>query len=293
MQTLFSETFLPITLAIITLGMGLSLTERDFRNIFVQPKAVITGVCCQMILLPLIAYIIARAFHMDPLFRVGLMIIAACPGGATSNLVTYLLRGNVALSISMTALNSLITLITIPLIVTLSLEFFLHENTEIHLRVGHTIFNVFMITVVPALIGTRIRKWRPRFADSMERPLRIILPVLIFLIFAGVIFLKREGESATKSDFIRILPSTLLLNMASMTAGFLIARTLRLKVINQFTITIEVGLQNSALAIFVAETILKNHVMALVPVVYGSFSFFSTLFVGWVVKKISWQVPVT
>jgi BASS family bile acid:Na+ symporter len=293
MQTLFSETFLPVTLAIITLGMGLSLTERDFRNIFIQPKAVITGVCCQMILLPLTAYIIARSFHMDPLFRVGLMIIAACPGGATSNLVTYLLRGNVALSISMTALNSLITLITIPLIVTLSLEFFLHENTEIHLRVGHTILNVFLITVVPALVGTRIRKWRPRFADKMERPLRIILPTLIFLIFAGVIFLKGEDQSATRSDFIRIFPSALLLNMASMTAGFLIARSFRLKVINQFTITIEVGLQNSALAIFVAETILKNHVMALVPVVYGSFSFFSTLFFGWVVKKIGWKVPVT
>ncbi|MEZ5070565.1 MAG: bile acid:sodium symporter [Bacteroidales bacterium] len=121
MHALFSEIFLPVTLAVITLGMGLSLTTRDFRRIFAQPKAVIIGLCCQMILLPGIAFLIARSVHIDPLYSVGLMIIAACPGGATSNLITYILRGNVALSISMTAINSLITLITIPVIVTLSL----------------------------------------------------------------------------------------------------------------------------------------------------------------------------
>ncbi len=291
MQALFSDIFLPATLAVITLGMGLSLTERDFRNIFVQPRAVITGLCCQMILLPLIAYSIASLFHMDPVYRVGLMIIAACPGGATSNLITYLLRGNVALSISMTALNSIITLITIPLIVTLSLEWFLHEETEIHLRVVRTIVNVFLITILPAYLGTRIRKWKPELADGLERPLRFILPALLFLIYAGVIFLNGEGESATRSDFIRIFPFALLLNMVSMTAGYVVARTLRLQVINQFTITIEVGLQNSALAIFVAATLLHSHAMALVPVVYGSFTFFSTLFFGWVVKKIAWQIP--
>jgi BASS family bile acid:Na+ symporter len=115
MDSLFSEYFLPVTLAIITLGMGLSLTDKDFKNIFLQPKAVIIGLSCQMILLPVIAWLIARSININPYFKVGLMIIAACPGGATSNLITYLLRGNVALSISMTALNSLITLSPFPL----------------------------------------------------------------------------------------------------------------------------------------------------------------------------------
>ncbi|MBE9519401.1 MAG: bile acid:sodium symporter family protein, partial [Bacteroidetes bacterium] len=100
MQSLFSEYFLPVTLAFITLGMGLSLTDNDFRNIFLQPKAVIIGLCSQMILLPLIAWLIVCYIDIDPIFKVGLMIIAACPGGATSNLITCLLRGNVALSIS-------------------------------------------------------------------------------------------------------------------------------------------------------------------------------------------------
>jgi BASS family bile acid:Na+ symporter len=288
MQSLFSEFFLPVTLAIITLGMGLSLTDKDFRNIFLQPKAVIIGLCCQMVLLPLIAWLIARSANIDPLFKVGLMIIAACPGGATSNLITYLLRGNVALSISMTAMNSIITLITIPLVVHFSLEAFIHEDAAIRLNVGETIIKVFLITILPAFVGTRIRKNYPVFALGLERPLRVVLPLLLLLVYAGVIFIDQGTGDGTLSDFIRIFPYALLLNILAMIAGFLVARILRLRVINQFTISIEVGLQNSALAIVVAATLLKNNEMALVPVVYGSFSFFSTLLFGWSVKKLGW-----
>jgi len=289
MHSLFSEYFLPITLAIITLGMGLSLTDRDFRNIFVQPKAVITGLCCQMILLPLIAFLIARSIQINPLFKVGLMIIAACPGGATSNLITYLLRGNVALSISMTAINSLITLVTIPVVVTLSLKLFIHQESAIHLNVSETILKVFLITILPAFIGTRIRKWRSEFADHLERPLRIVMPVLLLVIYLGVIFLDRGSEPATWNDFITIFPYAILLNVTAMLAGLVVARSLRLGVKNQYTIAIEVGLQNSGLAIVVAVTLLGSQAMALVPVVYGSFTFFSTLLFGWIVKKLAWQ----
>jgi BASS family bile acid:Na+ symporter len=288
MQSLFSEYFLPITLAIITLGMGLSLTDRDFKNIFTHPKAVVIGLCCQMILLPLIAWLIVRSINIDPLFKVGLMVIAACPGGATSNLITYLLRGNVALSISMTALNSLITLITIPLVVHFSIEAFINEDAAIHLNVGETIIKVLLITLVPAFAGTRIRKNYPVFSEKLERPLRVVLPLLLMVVYAGVIFIDQGTGEATRSDFIRILPYALLLNILAMVSGFLAARLMRLRVVNQFTISIEVGLQNSALAIFVAATLLKSNEMALVPVVYGSFSFFSTLLFGWSVKKLKW-----
>jgi BASS family bile acid:Na+ symporter len=288
MQSLFSGYFLPITLAIITLGMGLSLTDRDFKNIFVQPKAVIIGLCCQMVLLPVIAWLIARSIDIEPAFKVGLMIIAACPGGATSNLVTYLLRGNVALSISMTAINSLITLITIPLVVTLSLDAFMHKDAAIPMDVGETIIKVFLITILPASAGTRLRKHFPEFAVGLEKPLRIILPLLLMLVYVGVIFIDQGTWKATRADFIRIFPYALLLNFLAMGSGLLIARLMRLRVINQFTISIEVGLQNSALAIFVAFTLLGSPKMALVPVVYGSFTFFSTLLFGWFVKKVRW-----
>ena len=288
MQSLFSEYFLPFTLAIITLGMGLSLTDRDFRNIFIQPKAVIIGLCCQMVLLPVIAWLIVRSIHIDPLFKVGLMIIAACPGGATSNLITYLLRGNVALSISMTAINSMITLLTIPLVVSLSLDAFLHEDAAIKMNVSETILKVFLITLLPAFAGTRLRKHFPEFSVGLEKPLRIVLPILLLLVYVGVIFIDQGTGEATRTDFIRIFPYTLLLNFLAMGSGLLIARIMQLRVINQFTISIEVGLQNSALAIFVAATLLKSNEMALVPVVYGSFTFFSTLLFGWFVKRLKW-----
>jgi len=288
MQSLFSNIFLPITIAIITLGMGLSLTDRDFKNIFVQPKAVIIGLCCQMILLPVIAWLIVRSIEIKPVYKVGLMIIAACPGGATSNLVTYLLRGNVALSISMTAINSLITLITIPLVVHFSLEAFLQEDAAIPMKVGETILKVFLITILPAFTGTRLRKHFPEFAVGLEKPLRIILPLLLMLVYLGVIFIDQDATENTRADFIRIFPHALLLNFLAMGSGLLIARLMRLRVINQFTISIEVGLQNSALAIYVAITLLQSREMALVPIVYGSFTFFSTLLFGWFVKKVKW-----
>lgn len=287
MHALFSDIFLPITLGIITLGMGLSLTDKDFRNIFTHPKAFTTGLISQMLLLPLLAFFIARISNIDPMYKVGLMIIAACPGGATSNLVSYMLRGNVALSISMTALNSLITLITIPLVVTLSLEFFIQQDANIRLNVGDTMLNVFLITLLPAYVGTRIRKWKPVLAKGVERYLKVILPLLLALIYAGVIFIDRDGESATFNDFLIILPYTLALHLLAMGTGLLVSRLARLEARDRMTIAIEVGLQNSALAIFVAATLLKSHSMALVPVVYGAFTFFTTLLFGWIVKKLS------
>ena len=287
MGTLFSDYFLPITLAVITLGMGLSLTEKDFRNILFQPKAIITGIFAQIIVLPAIAFFVASLTSLDPVFKVGLVLIAACPGGATSNLITYLLTGNIALSISMTALNSLITLLTIPFIVNLSLDTFINQTTEIHLPVGETIIKIFLLTIVPAYIGTRIRKWRTEFADRLQKPLKVILPLLLLLVYMGVIFIDQGTEERTRQDFISLFPSTLSLNFAAMLSGYLIARVVNLGKRNQFTIAIEVGLQNSALAIFVASSQLQDQSIALVPVVYGSFTFFSTLLFGWIIKKIA------
>ncbi|MBN2699436.1 MAG: bile acid:sodium symporter family protein [Bacteroidales bacterium] len=287
MDTLFSDYFLPVTLAVITLGMGLSLTEKDFRNIIVQPKAILTGIFSQIIILPAIAFLVASLSNLDPIFKVGLIVIAACPGGATSNLITYILTGNIALSISLTAVNSLITLLTIPLIVSLGLETFIHESSELHLPVWDTVIKIFLITIVPAFAGTRIRKWKTDFADRLERPLKIILPLLLLIVYMGVIFINQGTEQATRRDFISLIPSTLSLNFAAMLSGWLIARLMRLGKRNRFTISIEVGLQNSALAIFVSSFLLNNQSMALVAVVYGSFTFFTTLLFGWIVKKIS------
>jgi len=287
LENLFSDILLPVTLAIITLGMGLSLEIKDFRNLFIHPKAVVLGICCQMLLLPVIAFFIAGISSLDPVFKVGLIVISACPGGATSNLITYVLSGNVALSISMTALNSLITLVTIPLIVSLGLSTFLGTDADIHMPVSETILKIFLITLVPAFSGLMLRRYYRNIAEKLQKPLQYILPLLLLGIYSGVIFIDEGEESSQMMDHLYLFFYTFGLNLVAMIAGWSIAKISGLGRRNQFTISIEVGLQNSALAIFVASTILHSQPIALVGVVYGSFSFFTTAIFGYGVKKIS------
>jgi BASS family bile acid:Na+ symporter len=267
--------------------MGLSITLDDFKNVFFRPRAVVVGIICQIFLLPVIAFCIALLTDIDPYFKVGLIIIAACPGGATSNLITYLLKGNVALSISMTAINSIITLVSIPVNVSIALMAFMHTDANIHLNVWDTILKVFMLTIVPAYLGISIRHRKPVLAAKLNRPLRYILPMILAVVYLGVLFIDEGAESATNGAFLKLLPLTLLLNASSMFLGWWIGRLSKLKKRDSFTISIEVGLQNSALAIFVSSSLLGSHKMALVAVIYGSFTFFSTAFLAWGIKRIS------
>ncbi len=287
MANIFSAYFLPVTLAIITLGMGLSITHKDFKNVFFRPRAVIIGILCQIFLLPIVAFSIALLTNLDPYMKVGLVIIAACPGGATSNLVTYLLNGNVALSISMTALNSIITLVSIPVNVSIALMVFLHTDTTVRLDVWDTILQVFLLTIVPAYVGVTLRHRYSEFARRLNRPLKFILPLILLVVYIGVLFIDEGDKRTNTGDFWNLMPVTLFLNALSMFLGWQIAWLTRLKARDRFTIAIEVGLQNSALAIFVASTLLGNRTMALVAVVYGSFTFFSSALFGWGIKRIA------
>ena len=281
---LFSSYFLPATLVIIMIGIGLSITGDDLKNIIAEPKNLVVGLASQLIILPVIAFSIAAFTSLRPEFKVGLIIISACPGGITSNLVNYIIRGNVALCVSITVVNGILTLMTIPLIVRLALKLHMGHDAEILLPVWNTISQIFMLTVVPASIGILIRKQWTKWALKVQNPLRIILPLLLLSVYAGVIFLEGNGDAERDSNFIRLMPYALLLNVLSMTAGLLVPKALKLTRQNQFTIAVEVGLQNSTLAIFVASTLLGNQEMALVAVVYGSFSFFTTILFGYLAR---------
>lgn len=283
----FSDILLPITLGLITLGLGLSIEFRELKNIFVFPKGVITGLLAQVFLLPAIAFVIAYLTNLDPIYKVGLIIIAACPGGATSNLVTFMLNGNVALSLSITVLNSLLSLLTIPLIVSGGLELFLRENTKIHLPIAHTIMNIFLIVIVPAIIGTSLRRYFREFAINLEKPLRYILPVLLFIVYGGVVFIDEGAETLHLMDYVELYPYPILLNALAMGTGWLLSKWVGLKRRNRYTIAVEVGLHNSTLAIFIAATILGSQTMAVIPVIYGSFSFFTTWGFGYILKRFT------
>jgi len=286
-ENFFSDILLPITLAIITLGMGLAIESKDFAGIFRYPKAIITGLLTQMLILPLIAFLICFSFEIDPVYKVGLIIIAACPGGATSNLVNFMLNGNVALSLSITLVNSLITLFTIPAIVRVGLELFRDEQAIIHLPFFETILNIFLVVAIPAAIGVTIRHFFRGFAIGLEKPLRYVLPVLLLVVYSGVLFIDKGAESLHLMDYLNLYPFPILLNVLSMLGGWFVAKQIGLKRRNQFTIAVEVGLQNSTLAIFIAATLLSSQQMAVIPIIYGSFSFFTTWGFGYLLKRFS------
>jgi BASS family bile acid:Na+ symporter len=282
---IFTEIFLPITLAIITLGIGLSISAQDIRNILVQPRNISVGLFSQLVMLPLIAFAIAWATGLQAELAVGLVLIAICPGGATSNLVNFMIRGNVALSLSITVVNGMITIFTIPLIAMMAMDIFMHQDAQIHLSFLDAVGQIFILTVLPATAGILIRRYKPVFAGQLENPLRYILPVLLFLVFGGVLFLERGDGQIDLPMFFQVLPYTLALNVLAFISGFYVPRFFGLSKRNQFTIAVEVGLQNSTLAIIVATRLLDNYTIALVSVVYGSFSFFTTWAFGYLSRK--------
>ena len=264
--SVLTTVILPASLFVIMLGMGLSLTLQDFQNVLRYPKAFAIGMFNQLILLPFIAYVLLLIFPLSPIMAVGFMLIAACPGGVTSNLITHVSKGDTALSISLTAVTSFITVITIPLIVSFSLSHFLGDSQAIELPVGKTVLQIFVITVLPVSIGMFLKRRYPAFANRMERPARTASTVLFVLIFLGIV---AANLDILKDSILELGLSTLSLNIATMASGYLIARLFRLNIPQTLSITIESGIQNGTLAIVIASTILLNDEMSLPGAIYS------------------------
>lgn len=276
----FSAILLPGTLALIMFGMGLSLTRQDFITIARQPKGIFIGLVAQMLLLPLLGFAIASIIPgLSPELKVGIVLLAACPGGATSNLLNYLLNGNLALSVSITTVNSFLTQFSIPVLVNLALYAFMDRTTgaEINLPFWETLVQIISITVLPAAAGIYIRSRYPNWSESVRIPLKYIMTLLMGIAMLGAIFLeKNENLNIPLSDYWRVLPLAVLLNLSGMFAGFYFARMFRLGLKSQTTIAIEVGLQNTALAIAIATGpyLLNNPAYAIPAAIYALTSFF-------------------
>jgi BASS family bile acid:Na+ symporter len=283
----FIDVLLSLILALIMLGVGLSLTPANFRDLFVYPRSLIVGLSSQIIVLPVIAFIITLFSDLPPAFRVGLIILAACPGGTTSGILTYLFRGNVALSIVFTSINSIITLFTIPLIVNLSLEFYYGKATLIHLSYLETIIQIFSVTIIPAFIGVTIRKLKPQFADKAQKPIRYLLIVALGVIFIIYFFAGSSsgGTGITTGEILNILPWALLLNLLCMLWGYFLGIITGLGKQNSYTIGIEASVHNTTLAFLVAGTLLDNPDMVKPALIYAMFSFWTAVIFSYFVKK--------
>jgi bile acid:Na+ symporter, BASS family len=275
-----------LVLAIIMLGVGLSLTVNDFKNILLYPKAIITGLLTQIVIIPIIAFAIASLFNVSPEQKVGIVLVSTCASGASSNLITHMVKGNVALAISMTTLNSFLTLVTLPFIVNIALDYYLHSSTSIDLPYFETVLQIFMVTLLPASLGVIIRRINLKFAENMENPLKIILPLLLLMVFTIKLLASENygGTGITRHELFDLFPPMLILNILAMTTGFFVAKLIRLNFRNQFTIAIEVGLHNTALALVVSGTIIRSSEMEKPALVYALFTIFSALLFIYILK---------
>lgn len=275
---------LPIAVFIIMFGMGLSLRMADFMYILKQPKAVLVGISVQVIVLPLIAFLIAIVFKLPPELAVGLMIISLAPSGTTSNMFTNLAKGDVALSISLTAISSLITPFTIPLFIMLSMRYFMGSQSVVAISLTEIITKLFAIIILPVIIGMFIlSKWK-KAADKSEPLIRLFSVIFLFFIVVAII-VKNKAEML--GFFMQTGAATLTLNILALALGYGVAKFFRLSQKQMISIGYEVGIQNGALALIIAGTVIGNSTMMIPAVTYSLLMFMSAFAFYWIVKKKS------
>ncbi|MCI0569224.1 MAG: bile acid:sodium symporter family protein [Myxococcaceae bacterium] len=278
-SNVFTAVLLPIALGIVMLGLGLTLTLADFARVLKYPRAVVAGLLCQVLVLPFAAVLLAHAFALPPELAVGLMLLAASPGGATANLYSHLANGDVALNITMTAVNSVLAVVTFPLVVNLSIAHFLGTSGSLGLELGKVV-QIFVIVLGPVSLGMLVRGRKPELAERMNRPVRVLSALVLVLVIVGAILRERAmiGEYFRQVGLV-----ALVFNLLSLATGYLVPRLIRLGREQAVAIGMEIGIHNGAMAIAVASSplMLNNSTMAIPPAVYSLIMFFTAAAFGW------------
>lgn len=276
-----------VVLMLITFAIGSSLRFEDFEKIFKKSKALTIGLMLQMLFLPVLAFIIAFFSDLSPELKVGLIIVSICPGGTTSNFITYLVDADTALAVALTTINSLLILLTIPTLTSLAISLFIGTSSAFSLSMSQTFLEVSKIIIIPAFLGLLFNRFFPNMALKIKFPLKTINSILLGLVFLVKFFADAEngGTGIVFSEILKILPYVLLMHLASMVLSYVLSKKVfRLTNIQSATIGIEVGLQNTVLAIYVAGLLFSVE-MAKPALVYAMFSFFTTLFFALMVMR--------
>ncbi len=262
---------LPVALFIIMIGIGMTLTLRDFRQVAVYPRGIIVGTFAQIVVMPAFAFLLVAIFSLPPAIAVGLVIIAACPGGTTSNLFVLLARGNVALSIVLTVLANVITVVTLPLITNFALQHYMGTEEHITLPLDQTIGTLVAIVLLPVAIGMAIRNYWPGAAYKAERAVSVFgAIVLATLVVALVVGVKdRIGELLAAAG-----PATVMLNLAGIGLGLLVSRLSGLTQRESMAVAMELGVKNGTIGLLITLTLLDSSDMSIPSAVYGVLMFF-------------------
>ncbi|KUL97435.1 bile acid:sodium symporter [Bosea sp. WAO] len=280
--SILTDLLLPLSIGIIMFGLGLSLTLDDFRRVARYPLAVGSGLTLQVVILPLGALAIALALKLSPDHAVGLMLLAAAPGGATANIYSHLARGDVALNITLTAVNSLLCLVTLPIVLDLSLGFFL--GTEQYVPPPHRkVIEVGAIILIPVTLGMLVRARAESFALRAEKPIKLFAILVLAALIAIAIYMERK---ALLPSLVAVGTACLAFNLLSMFSGYLAPLALRLPRSQAVAISMEIGIHNAALAIYIALNVLKNPAAAVVPGIYSLIMYVTaTLFVLFLLRR--------
>ncbi|MAH02965.1 MAG: symporter [Candidatus Pelagibacter sp.] len=278
------DVFLPLALAFIMFALGLGLTGKDFVRVAKQPRDFFVGAISQVILLPIIAFILVKIWPITPELAIGVMIIAAAPGGVTSNLLTSFAKGDVALSISLTAIISLLCVITIPFIVLTSVGLLADSDITQDISLIGMVRDMFLIVTVPVILGMLFRRFASGIASTFEPIAKKISTVLFVLVLLGAIAAEREN---VVSYFAQAGLITLVLNVVMMVVAYFVAQSLASGTEQKKCITIECGLQNGTLAIFVATSIFGGGMYVIPAATYSLIMFGTSLIFVYLVRKFT------
>ena len=278
-----TDIFLPLALAFIMFALGLGLTGADFLRVFKQPKDFFIGAVSQIVLLPIIAFVLINIWPISPELAIGVMIIAAAPGGVTSNILTSFAKGDVALSISLTAIISLLSVITIPFIVVTSLNLLNAENLFNDISLISMALNMFLIVTVPVIIGILFRRFASNVASKFETIAKKVSAALFVIVLLGAILAEKEN---VVSYFAQAGLITLILNIIMMIVAFYLAQLLGSGIAQKKCIAIECGLQNGTLAIFVATSLFGGGIYVIPAATYSLIMFVTSLIFVFIVRKI-------
>jgi len=274
----------PIALALIMLALGLGLSGQDFVRILKQPKDFITGLACQLVLLPVVAFILIKIFNTPSELALGVMIIAAAPGGVTSNVLTKFANGDVALSISLTAIISLISVVSVPFIVFKSADFLLFPNISKEISMLAISMKMFLVVTLPVLLGMLIRKFATSFIISKTQLIQRISVILFVIVFAAIWV---EEWKNIIDYIIQAGTISLTLNVVMMIFGYYVAKLLASGVAQRKCISLECGLQNGTLAVFVASQLFNDITFLIPTAAYALIMFLTSLIFVFIVRKIN------
>lgn len=265
-ESIISTVVLPLSIFIIMVTLGMTLTVADFRRIFTQPKPIFIGLFCQMVLLPILGFAVAGIFGLTAVYAISLILLAVSPDGATSNLIIHAGDGDRALGITLTAITNMLAFVTIPFGLGIAYSIYGTGALDIDFPVLDTMKNIAIITIVPTLIGMGIRQWKPDFAENSKRWSKIFATVFLFLVIAALV---AQNWDVIVRDGPRFAPAFIVLNILSLIVGYFVPKFLGIDYVQSMTIAIETGLQNSTVSITVALTLLNNNDMAIIPGLYA------------------------